>query len=129
VTVRSPARQQRRAGQWLLGDAQVSVLLGDAQAAVLLGDAQAGVLLLAEFRLQRVQAVLAGFLVLLLLFADRLARRLVGCLGGSLLRLQFGDDLIVIDATPSKGPARPSPRLPGCPLAHMPMNERPQRPA
>jgi hypothetical protein len=31
---------------------------------------------------------------LLLLFADRLARRLLGFLGGSLVRVQFRDDLI-----------------------------------
>ena len=52
----------------------------------LLADARR--LLLAEFRLQRVHALLEGFLVfLLLLFADRLARRFLGFLGGSLLRL------------------------------------------
>ena len=46
------------------------------------------VLLLVELRLQRVSALLQGFLAfLLLLFADRLARRLVGFLGGGLLRL------------------------------------------
>jgi len=53
------------------------------------------VLLLAELRLQRVHALLEGFLVfLLLLLADRLARRLLGFLGGRLLRLQFRDDLV-----------------------------------
>ncbi|HEX5298640.1 MAG TPA: poly(3-hydroxyalkanoate) depolymerase [Streptosporangiaceae bacterium] len=52
-------------------------------------------LLLAEFRLQRVHALLEGFLVfLLLLLADRLARRLLGFLGGSLLRLEFREHLV-----------------------------------
>ena len=54
-----------------------------------------GVLLLAEFRLQRVHALLEGFLVLLLLlFADRLARRLLGFLGGRLLRFEFREHLV-----------------------------------
>ena len=46
--------------------------------------AEARRLLLAELRFQRVHALLEGFLAfLLLLFADRLARRLLGFLGGS----------------------------------------------
>jgi hypothetical protein len=50
------------------------------------GGEEANGLLLVELRFQRVNALLEGFLAfLLLLFADRLARRLVGFFSGSLL--------------------------------------------
>ena len=54
-------------------------------------------LLLVESRPQRLHTLLSGFLTFLpLLVADRLARRLLGFLRRSLLRLQLGGDLRLV---------------------------------